>query len=535
MRRAILVLTLALAVLSGASSRAHAGPSDGLVPTLALLDRSTPRRALQGFLDAAHAGDFLRAAHYLDLRSVARADQAGEGPLLARELAFVIDGNLPIDGAKLSDDPKSAADGAAVGAIDLDGELVPVTLTRVRFDDGVQRWVVSRTTVAMVPALWEEFGTRGWEDRIPEPLVRRRLLGTEAWKWLALLAATIAAWLLATIVAALTIGLAKRLAARTRTPWDERLIEAARRPLRLVVAVVAVRLSLDPLRLAGALTTGIERVTHTLLVVGVAWFIIRALGVGSAWIAARIPENPQDELATRGLRTQLLVMQRVASVIVTVVAVAVVLIQFDFVRSVGVSLLASAGVAGIVLGFAAQKSLSGVIAGIQISITQPVRIGDTVVIEGENGSIEEINLTYVVVRIWDGRRLVVPIARFLDQPFQNWTKVSPELLGVVLVQVDFRTPVDQVRAELQRIVESSERWDRRVCKLEVTEASSQAITLRAVVSAADADLCWDLRCEVRERLLAHLRELDGGAYLPRAREESLHHVAPELAAATKGE
>ena len=215
MRRAILVLALVLALLCGASSPAHAGPSDGLVPTLALLDRSTPRCALQGLLDAAHAGDFPRAAHYLDLRGVARADQASEGPLLARELAFVIDGNLPIDEAKLSDDPKSSADGAAVGAIDLDGERVPVTLTRVRFDDGVQRWIVSRITVAMVPALWEEFGTRGWEDRLPEPIVRRRLLGTAAWKWLALLAAALAAWLLATIVAAVTIGLARRRARRT--------------------------------------------------------------------------------------------------------------------------------------------------------------------------------------------------------------------------------------------------------------------------------------------------------------------------------
>jgi small-conductance mechanosensitive channel len=252
-----------------------------------------------------------------------------------------------------------------------------------------------------------------------------------------------------------------------------------------------------------------------------AWFAIRALGVGRAWLAARVREAGKDEMESRGLRTQLILLERVVSVVIVVFALAVALIRFDFVRSVGLSLLASAGVAGIILGFAAQKSLSGIIAGIQISVTQPVRIGDTVVIEGENGAIEEINLTYIVVRVWDGRRLVVPIAKFLDTTFQNWTKVSPELVGTVTIQADFTTPVDRVRKELDEIVRDHPKWDGRTCTLEVTESLASTLTLRALVSSADASKNWDLRCEVREKLIAFLRDHEGGAYLPRAREQSI--------------
>ena len=340
--------------------------------------------------------------------------------------------------------------------------------------------------------------------------------------WIGLALTLVAGYAVGRIAGGLMIAAARRLAKTTATRWDDALIESARRPLRLVSAMIVVRLAGDQLlHLSGEPEIVADRVTHTLLVVGIAWFAIRSLGVGRAWIAARVRAAGKDEMESRGLRTQLILLERVVSVIIVVFALAVALIRFDFVRSVGLSLLASAGVAGIILGFAAQKSLSGVIAGIQISVTQPVRIGDTVVIEGENGVIEEINLTYIVVRVWDGRRLVVPIAKFLDTTFQNWTKVSPEIVGAVTIQADFTTPVDRVRAALKEMVEGHSKWDGRTCTLEVTEAQASTITLRALVSSADASKNWDLRCEVREKMIAFLRDHEGGAYLPRAREESI--------------
>ena len=352
-------------------------------------------------------------------------------------------------------------------------------------------------------------------------LFARYRYGGAAYAWIGLFLALIASYAVGRLGAALVIGLGRRLAKRTKTDWDDRIIEAARRPLRMVFAVLLLRLVIDPLHLTATAQHIAERISYTFLVVGVAWFTIRALDVGAAWLAARIPHGVDRELETRGLRTQVSLMERVLSVLVVVFAGAVILIQFDAVRSFGISLLASAGIAGIVIGLAAQKSLSGVIAGIQLSITQPIRIGDTVVIEGENGTIEEINLTYVIVRVWDARRLVVPIARFLDQPFQNWTKVSAELLGVVTLQVDFTTPVETVRTALRVYVEKNVSWDGRKCTLQVTEATDRAMTLRALVSAADADRLWTLRCDVREHLVSLMQTLDGGIHLPRAREESV--------------
>jgi small-conductance mechanosensitive channel len=191
---------------------------------------------------------------------------------------------------------------------------------------------------------------------------------------------------------------------------------------------------------------------------------------------------------------------------------------------VGVSLLASAGLVGVVLGFAAQKSLAGVIAGIQLSITQPIRIGDTVVIEGEMGTIEEINLTYVIVKVWDERRLVVPIQKFLDTTFQNWTRVNPELRGIVMLHADYNVPVDAVRAELDRVVHADPRWDGRVCKLHVTEVTDKVVSLRALVSARDADQVWELRCNVREKMVRYLADLDGGKYLAQLRSRPVEAV-----------
>lgn len=231
----------------------------------------------------------------------------------------------------------------------------------------------------------------------------------------------------------------------------------------------------------------------------------------------RLTQGVEDPAFAAGVRTQVRVLRRVVAMIIAILGTALVLMQFAVVRNVGASLLASAGVAGIVLGLAAQRSISMLLAGIQLSLTQPIRIGDTVIIENEWGWIEEITLTYVVVRVWDLRRLVVPITRFLEQPFQNWTKVTPEIMGTVSVFADYCVPVDAVRQHLSLVVKDDPLWNGKVCGLQVTEATDRVVTLRALVSSADAGKNWDLRCNVREKLVAYLRDLEGGRYLPQQR------------------
>jgi small-conductance mechanosensitive channel len=194
---------------------------------------------------------------------------------------------------------------------------------------------------------------------------------------------------------------------------------------------------------------------------------------------------------------------------------------FHVVRTIGVSLLASAGILGIVFGIAAQKSIGGLVAGIQLAVTQQLRIGDTVIVDTERGTVEEIHLTFVVLRLWDLRRLIVPATHFLEQSFQNWTRVRTHLLGTVELWVDYAAPLAPLRAELALACKTSKLWDGKTCLLQVTDASDKALKIRMLVSAEGSGHLFDLRCEVRERVVELLQSLGGGIYLPHDRSSSL--------------
>jgi small-conductance mechanosensitive channel len=187
-------------------------------------------------------------------------------------------------------------------------------------------------------------------------------------------------------------------------------------------------------------------------------------------------------------------------------ALGTMLMTFEKVRQLGTTLLASAGIIGIIFGIAAQRTIGTFMAGLQIAFTQPIRIDDVVIVENEWGRIEEITLTYVVVKIWDLRRLMVPITYFIEKPFQNWTRVTADLLGTVYIYVDYTVPVEAVRAELREILKGTELWDGKVCVLQVTNTSEHAIELRALMSAADASTAWALRCYAREKLVEFIQK-----------------------------
>lgn len=216
-------------------------------------------------------------------------------------------------------------------------------------------------------------------------------------------------------------------------------------------------------------------------------------------------ETSSDVNRARRLQTQVRVFARSSMFVIGLLGAGSVLMTFPSVRQVGASLLASAGLAGIVVGFAAKPVLSNFIAGLQIAFTQPIRIDDVLIVEGEWGRVEEITGSYVVFRIWDNRRMIVPLDWFTTKPFQNWTHVSPELLGTVFLWVDCRMDVAPLRAELKRLCEASALWDKRVCLLQVTDMTERAMQLRCLVSSADAGTGFDLRCEVREGLIAYMQ------------------------------
>lgn len=246
------------------------------------------------------------------------------------------------------------------------------------------------------------------------------------------------------------------------------------------------------------------------------WIIINAIKSIRFVILGKYDMNSKDNLKARKIHTQLVVFERILITIVIVVSFSLILMSFESIRRIGVSLLASAGVAGIIIGLAAQKSLAMILAGFQIAITQPIRLEDVVIVEEEWGWIEEITLTYVVVRIWDKRRLIVPINYFIEKPFQNWTRTSAEILGTVFIYVDYGFPVDALREELTRLLANTDLWDGKVNVLQVTNATEKSMELRVLVSSVDSPVSWDLRVFLREKLIDFIR-LNYPEYLPQSR------------------
>jgi small-conductance mechanosensitive channel len=487
-------------------------------------DLRSPREALRVFIDSSRAGRFGEAARALDLRAIPESRRAEEGPRLARELKFVLDRTLWLDWDRISEapggDPADGRDTDEIGAIPLGSAQIPVRL--VRSPDGA--WRIGPGVVSAIPRLYEAHGP-GWiGDRLPPALVEARFLEVQAWQWIGLAAALLIALFSALVLGALARRVALRVARRTRSTWDDRLIAAAAGPTRLLLGTATFAAAVRALHLAVPAQQLVDHLLRICTVALFSWAALRALRFAAEVLDERILQ--EGGLAARARRTQVMVLRRVAGFVILVVGSALVLMQFDVLRAMGASLLASAGVAGIVIGLAAQRSIATLLAGLQISVTQPVRVGDVVVIEGEWGTIDEITLTYVVVKIWDLRRLIVPITKILEGPFQNWTRSGSQILGAVFVHADYRLPVNEVRKELERFVQGRPEWDRKVVGLQVTDATDRAIEVRALVSSADASLNWDLRCAVREHLLEFIQRLDGGAFLPRMRLEP--HARPPV-------
>lgn len=304
-------------------------------------------------------------------------------------------------------------------------------------------------------------------------------------------------------------------------------------PFRLFTALIGLGAFLHYIPLSTNLGDLLRHALLIVSIIGFAWFLLRLLMVGEQFMLQHYSADDGLTEESRKIATHVSLARKIFNVLIVLIAVSGVLMTFDTVRQVGLSILASAGIAGVILGFAAQKSLATLIAGIQIAITQPIRIGDVVVVESEWGRIEEITLTYVVVQLWDQRRLIVPITWFIDRPFENWTRISAELLGTVYLYTDYAIPIDALRRELERIVAASSLWDGRVVKMHVTNTTEKSVEVRALMSAANSSDAWELRCLVREHLIEFIRtKFPGG--LPKVRMD-VGEGGTEAAAAAAGE
>jgi small-conductance mechanosensitive channel len=311
------------------------------------------------------------------------------------------------------------------------------------------------------------------------------------------------------------------------------LLSRSRHPARWIVWIAALLLVIPTLPASATVTSPLYHLLSIALIASITWLSIALLRVVEDFLAVRYRVDIPDNLQARRIGTQVRVLRRTAVGVVIVIGIAVILMTFPVIRNVGAGLFASAGLAGLVVGMAARPSLSNMLAGLQIALTEPIRLDDVVVVEGEWGRVEDIQTTYVVIRIWDERRLILPLSYFIEKPFQNWTRASAELLGTVFWHVDYTVPVDELRGELHRVLESSPLWDKRVWNLQVTDAGEHTVELRALMSCPDSSSAWDLRCLVREHMIKFMQQRYPES-LPRARAElrrfgaNQHTSAPDL-------
>ncbi|HEX2394106.1 MAG TPA: mechanosensitive ion channel domain-containing protein, partial [Bacteroidales bacterium] len=236
------------------------------------------------------------------------------------------------------------------------------------------------------------------------------------------------------------------------------------------------------------------KAVNALFYISCAWLTIRIVYVFSDTILTKQEITEDDNIGRRKLYTQLQFLRRLIIIIVLIFYVSIILLNFESIRKLGAGILTSAGIAGLIIGFAAQRSLSNLLAGLQIAFSQPIKINDDVFLENEYGKVEEITLTYVIIKLWDMRRLVVPLNYFIERPFQNWTRVSAEIIGSVILQVDYLTPIDPIRNELKRILNESHLWDGKTSTLQVVNSNNKTLELRATMSASNGDNAWDLKC-----------------------------------------
>jgi len=284
------------------------------------------------------------------------------------------------------------------------------------------------------------------------------------------------------------------------------LLNRLGKPFSWFLPVVAFNFLLPLMKMRSDIARALDKAVEILLVITFANVLIGAVNVFEDYVYHSFNIDKADNLKERKIRTQLQFIRRLAVSLIIVLTICAILLSFNNMRKLGTGLLTGVGVGGIIIGFAAQKSLGNFLAGFQIAFTQPLRIDDVLVVEGEWGRVEEITLSYVVLNIWDQRRLILPINYFVEKPFQNWTRTSADIMGTVFIYLDYTIPLDPLRAELTRLLENNPLWDKRVKVLQVTNASERTIEIRALMSAASSGNAFDLRCDIREGLITFVQQ-----------------------------
>ncbi len=491
----------------------------------------TPQAALEHFILKARSGKYDEAMYALNLNLLPQNVTKEEAAILAEKLYFVINQRVSIDWDGLSDRPDGQIDiststnkaiagkprrSVVFGEVELGERDIIMRVQRVRYKEYGALWLISANTVENIEPLYEVYGPRKLDKMMPE-WSRVHFLGFQVWKFFGIIILLFIAWFFGKLVTYLL----RKILRKSKRPWIKSIADKLARPAGILFGTLFFYILLDNLiSLSGGFASIVYTSLIILIIVSITWFITSFVDYLMTYIAENkigdVSEEENEE--ARKMLTYISVARRIVTFLVVIIGGYIIISQFRALEKVGISLLASAGVATVILGIAAQNTLGNIIAGLQIAITKPVRIGDTVIIEEDWGHVEEIGFTYMVVRTWDLRRLVVPLKFVISEVFENWSMTSSHQIRPIFLYADYRVDVSKIRAEFEKMLEAEEDWDEdNPAVVEVVDMTEESVKIRALCSAKDAKTTWQLHCTLREKLISYICQLEDGVYLSRTR------------------
>ena len=496
----------------------------------------TPRACLEHFVRACREEAFHKAAHALNFNMMPAAQQQEVAEARARELFYILSKSVRIDWDLLSDRPDGQINQGITaqqsitgqplrsinfGSLDLNGQTLPLRIQRVRVEEQSPVWVVSANTVENIIPLYKADGPSPLAQRIPA-WAKTEIMGIAWWKIIGL-AILITLCLL---IARLSQYLINKAVKRSEQPWVNELGEKMGQPVALAISALLFYAGMKQvLSISGTWSPYLYALLLIIVIGSVTWLLMRSID----YLMDRVAERKvgditnEENLESKRYLTMISVARKVIAFVVIVLGIGAIVSQFPSLQNLGLSLFASAGIATVILGIAAQATLGNIIAGLQIAITKPVRIGDWVLFEGEYGAVEDIRFTYLVINTWDKRRVVVPLRYFITHPFENWTMYDAHLLKPIVLHADYKIDVNLVRNKFAELLRAADAYDETLPpKVQVVDSSKESIVIRALCSARNAPIAWDLHCQLREDMVAYIARLEAGKYLAKERVKLQH-------------
>ncbi|TDN83066.1 small-conductance mechanosensitive channel [Salegentibacter sp. 24] len=493
----------------------------------------TPQAALEHFVISSRNKDFKKAAYTLNFNLMPDDLTEKEAIDLAQKLYFVMDQRVAINWDALSDRPDGQVDirtstnqavagvprrSVVFGQTQIENRDIIFRLQRVKYDDYGAFWLISSNTVENIEELYQVYGPT-FLDRYMPTWSQAKIGTVPLWKPVLTFLLLIVAYLLGKVV----ILLIRRIAKSFNKPLIIALSKRLGMPAALASGVLFFYVSLnDLISYSGAYSSTIYALLLAIVIASITWFFMRILDFAMRYVAENKVGDVTSENSheARQLFTYLSVARRILTFTVVIVGTSIILSQFQSLEKLGISMMASAGLATIIIGIAAQSTLGNIIAGVQIALTKPARIGDTVIIEDRWGYVEDIRFTYMIVRTWDLRRLIVPLKTVISETFENLSITSPHSINEIELYVDYRIDVDKLREKFKELLENAEEWDEEhPAILQVTEMTEKSLKIRAICSASTGIIAWDLHCKLREQMVAYIKELEEGLYFTRSRVE----------------